>query len=565
MVRAPLRVDAHVTGLIEEARSAERGSRYGVARQRYEAALARLRAPGDAPLASALLRWIGGTHKATGDLEAAMDCYDAALSVARATESTADVAHALNCIAILCFERGRLDEASNLYREARSLAEQAGEWKLVAMVDQNLGNVANVRGHHDVARAGYGRALERYRALGLEEYVGPLLNNLGRLHTDLGDFDEAEAALAGALESCARTGNRSYRVLIQVNRARLFLAREAVEAARDACEEALELSLALDEDRWLGEIHKHRGVILRRTARPRLAEESLQRALTEAGRRQELLLQAEISKEMALLYRSQERNREMLECLNRAHDAFAELRVRDDLADVDREIARLEESFLRIVSEWGDSIESKDLYTRGHCDRVADMACALARDAGLERASLTWFRMGALLHDVGKVAVPSGILNKPGGLTDDEWAVMRRHPETGVELVANVEFPWDIRPMILHHHERWDGGGYPHGLAGSEIPLAARILCVADVFDALTTTRSYRHAFSADVALEIMAGDAGHVFDPELFELFRAGLRIPERGRGRWSSGGTVVVQPVPWASRLLDAFERRPPVPAIA
>lgn len=551
---------SHVMGLVEEARAAERDCRYDVARHRYEAALARLDEPGHAPLASALMRWIGGTLKSAGDVEAALDCYEAAVAVAEASEAQVDLAHGLNCIAIVHFERGDLDGASELYLRARAMAVAAGESRLVAMVDQNLGNVANVRGDHEVARESYERSLRRYRTLGLEEYVGPLLNNLGRLHTDVGDYHAAESAFAGALESCDQVGKRLYRVLIQVNRARLHLARNAVGAAREACEEALELSAELDDDRWLGEIHKHRGVILRRSERPRLAEESFRLALREAIRRQELLLQAEISKEMAVLFRAQERNREMLECLNRAHDAFAELRVRSDLADVEREIDVLERSFLGIVSEWGDSIESKDLYTRGHCDRVADLACALARAAGFDKASMSWFRMGALLHDVGKVAVPSDILNKPEPLSDEEWAVMRRHPETGVELLANVEFPWDIRPMILHHHERWDGGGYPHGLAGDQIPVAARILCVADVFDALTTARSYRGAFPADVAMAIMAGDAGHVFDPELFELF---LRLVPLGASphRW----TVPRTPHWGYGRRIDASERFPPLPVFA
>lgn len=550
-----------VEGLVQEARGAERASRFGVARERYESALHRLGRPEHAPFASALLRWIGRTYEATGDLSAALDCYEAALAVANACNSAPDLAHVLNCQGILMFRRGRLDEAQRLYEEARDLAEAAGEAKLVAMVDQNLGNVANVHGDHSLAHDRYLRSLERYRDLGLEEYVGPLLTNIGRVHTDLEAWDDAEDVFHLAEASCVTSDNLSHQVLIKVNLARLHLSRQDFHQARDDCDEALELSLKLGEDRWLGEIHKHMGIIMRHMGRPSMAEESLSRALDEADRREELLLGAEIRQEMARLFCTEHRNREMLECLNQAHEAFAQLRARRDLADVSQQIERLERSFERIVSEWGDSIESADRYTQGHCERVADDACELALAAGLDPQVLTWFRMGALLHDLGKVSVPPEILNKAGPLEDEEWLVMKQHPERGIDLLADVDFPWDIRPMVLHHHEHWNGGGYPYGLAADEIPLAARILCVADVFDALTTTRSYRRAFTPEVALEIMKGDAGHVFDPDLFELFLQ-MVTPRLDRRQ-------VSRPLFWNRGVMRigsaSGERQPPVHAVA
>jgi HD-GYP domain-containing protein (c-di-GMP phosphodiesterase class II) len=134
---------------------------------------------------------------------------------------------------------------------------------------------------------------------------------------------------------------------------------------------------------------------------------------------------------------------------------------------------------------------------------------------------LLWFRMGALLHDVGKIVVPPDVLNKPGKLEPDERRLIERHPDAGVELIGDIDFPWDIRPMVRHHHEAWDGSGYPAGLAGEQIPLSARILCVADVYDALATDRPYRRAFGHQKALDIMAAEAGTRLDPALFFLFR--------------------------------------------
>ncbi|MDX1495584.1 MAG: tetratricopeptide repeat protein, partial [Longimicrobiales bacterium] len=510
-----------VEKLVEEGRALERAARYGRARDRYERALEAL-SHEEAPLwASSLLRWIGRTYEAEGDHEAAYDCLEAALAVAEAHDSGADRAHALNCRGILYFRRGDLERAEELYRQAREMAAGCGEEKLVAMVDQNLGNVANVHGDHRLALLRYRNSLRRYRTLGLEEYVPPLLTNIGRVHTDLSDLDEAESIFRSAIRICQTSGDVSHHVLIKVNLTRLLLTRGDWQEAHATCWEAEELASRTDDQRWLGEICKHRGVILRELGRPAAAEASFDEAIAQAERLADPLLEAEVRSEMARLFRSQHRNREMLECLNRAHRAFEGLRARRDLADVHRRIEALERTFEGIVREWGNSIESTDQYTQGHCQRVADHACELARRAGFSPRELTWFRMGALLHDVGKVAVPPEILTKSGPLEPSEWKVMQEHPARGVELLADVDFPWDIRPMILHHHERWDGNGYPHGLAGHAIPLAARILSVADVFDALTTTRSYRRAFSPRAALEIMEADVGRAFDPEIFALFR--------------------------------------------
>ena len=217
------------------------------------------------------------------------------------------------------------------------------------------------------------------------------------------------------------------------------------------------------------------------------------------------------------------RNQEALQLLSAAHRLFTRIDARVDLVDVAFKVHRLEETYFAVVREWGQSIESSDSYTFGHCERVAQYATGVARAMGLDEVQLTTIRMGAYLHDLGKVRVPHEILNKPGPLTPDEFDIIKQHPAWGIELLATVEFPWDIKPIIRSHHERYDGNGYPDRLRGDEIPLGAQIICIVDVYDALTTTRSYRSALSQCDALARME-QSRHWWRPDVYAAFTASL-----------------------------------------
>ena len=147
-------------------------------------------------------------------------------------------------------------------------------------------------------------------------------------------------------------------------------------------------------------------------------------------------------------------------------------------------------------------------------------AQAMARRIGLEKERVSILRLGALLHDVGKLAVPSSVLLKRGPLTEAEFGQMRRHPAAGARMLETLGAPPTILPVVLHHHERWDGSGYPAGHKGEEIPLEARILCIADSFDAMTSTRPYRAPKLPDEAMAELERCAGTQFDADLIEAF---------------------------------------------
>jgi putative nucleotidyltransferase with HDIG domain len=168
---------------------------------------------------------------------------------------------------------------------------------------------------------------------------------------------------------------------------------------------------------------------------------------------------------LALLYRDLGRNQEALRLLNAAHRLFARLDARRDLVHVDGKMAELEDAYLEVVREWGQSIESSDRYTFGHCERVARNAVAVARVLGLSDEEQVAIRLGAYLHDVGKVKVPPRLLNKPGPLTREEAGVVQRHPVWGIELLTGVEFPWDLKPVIWV--SRWTAGRLHPGVGAN--------------------------------------------------------------------------------------------------
>lgn len=168
------------------------------------------------------------------------------------------------------------------------------------------------------------------------------------------------------------------------------------------------------------------------------------------------------------------------------------------------------------------AIEARDPYTRGHSARVSELARAVGERLGWDEPRLAVLRLGGALHDVGKLVVPEAVLMKPGPLTEEELAEVRAHPEAGARMVALDRTLRPALPSVLYHHERWDGCGYPSGRAGAEIPLEARILAVADCFDAMTSNRPYRRALTADAALSEVDRCAGTQFDPDAATAFLA-------------------------------------------
>jgi response regulator RpfG family c-di-GMP phosphodiesterase len=204
-----------------------------------------------------------------------------------------------------------------------------------------------------------------------------------------------------------------------------------------------------------------------------------------------------------------------------AAQALEKARLYQEIKD---KLTEVKESYLDTVMALSTAIEEKDAYTQGHVDRVAQIGMAIALELDPSLLEDDVFRYALILHDVGKIIVPDDILSKPGLLTPEEQEIMRRHPEVGAKIISPIKFLSKAVDMVKYHQERWDGGGYPEGLKGEEIPLIARIIAVADAFDAMTSNRPYRKRLPLEVARDEIFKNSGKQFDPVVVEAFRAVL-----------------------------------------
>jgi len=194
--------------------------------------------------------------------------------------------------------------------------------------------------------------------------------------------------------------------------------------------------------------------------------------------------------------------------------------------NVQRQHKDLQKTMEGIIHAMSLTVETRDPYTAGHQKRVADLACAIAKEMGLSQWHIEGIRITGLLHDVGKLVVPAEILSKPGPISQYEFSIIKTHPEVGNEILKGIDFPWPVTQAILQHHERLDGSGYPKGLSGKDIILEAKILGVADVVEAMSSHRPYRPALGLDRALQEISKERGVLYDAEVVD---ACLRLSQR------------------------------------
>lgn len=514
---SPIRITAEM--LVERARRAEELGEWDDAERLYKEALERIEAGETPELGPRVMRWLGRVHFERGEYDRANGILEASLIAAQKLNRRQDAASALNSIAIVAQLRGTLDVAEALYARAGEVAEEIGDEQLCAITDQNLGVLANIRGDLQTALVRYQSALDRFNRMKDHRGAGKVLNNIGMLHVDVGEWAAAELSFNGAYELAERIGDPATMGKVENNRAELYLKRQQFERARECCERSFRLFTRLGSDSGLGSVHRYYGVLYRETGKPDMAHVHFSLALKLARTCDNPLLEAETENERAQLYLNERLHRQAIRSLNRAHRLFCELDARREILDLRRRLNRMEDIYLRAVQMWAeDAPDMADVSGGSRGRRVAEYAVLLGKAVGYQ--DLHWLRIGAYMHDVGNSGLPSDILRKQGKLNAEEWEIVQSHTTIGSDIVSELEFPGDVKPMVRNHHEHWDGTGYPDQLKDTQIPVAARIICIADAFDALTTDRSFRPPFTVHEAIRIMRSEAGRIFDPGMFGVF---------------------------------------------
>ena len=328
-----------------------------------------------------------------------------------------------------------------------------------------------MRGDLDAALEHYAASLVTYRAAGHARVrSGPLLNNMGIVYTQLDRLDEAHAAYDEALLHCDAIGDSAHRLLALVNSTGLWLARGDVERASALCDTVLLEATVANDQRALGETYKYMGVIARtrgalddaerhldrRSRTPRAEKISCSPPRRRANRRS--------------CTSSMGKNRETLQALSRSHQFYTKLRRAVPSHRPPEAHQPSRDALLRSRRRAGPERSNPRTPTRSATASASRTTRARWRaTSGYDDITMFWFRIGALLHDVGKIAVPSEILNKPGHSRPTSARSWRPHAAAGYDMLRDIDFPWDILPLVRGHHERWDGTGYPDKLAGDDI------------------------------------------------------------------------------------------------
>jgi HD-GYP domain-containing protein (c-di-GMP phosphodiesterase class II) len=347
------------------------------------------------------------------------------------------------------------------------------------------------------------------RFVALAVHVQP--EALGELVELLAGEDLVVETARSATEALHRLSSRSYAIILAGHKPPLLDGVQLMERSQAMLPDALRILMVADAEvaAHIDHSPKAWGNVVRFVGRP--SERSRLVALVNEGLKLRRLIEEQrlLVRKLGIEYEKLQRREKLLDVV-----------VKERTKGLEESLERLKEANRQALFGLAEAIEAKDPYTKGHCGRVAAYSLVLAQESGYPPDGQETLEFGAFLHDIGKIGVRDAVLLKPGPLNDEEWAHMRLHPVKGDEIASKIEMLRPIMPAVRNHHERWDGQGYPDGMKGEDIPLPARIVAIADAYDAMSTERPYKPALPVEECEALLRKNAGKMYDPELIEIF---------------------------------------------
>jgi putative two-component system response regulator len=347
----------------------------------------------------------------------------------------------------------------------------------------------------------------RFRAL----VAHPQVEALGELAEILGSTGLVVETARSTIEALNKLRGHPIHVIVAQHVTGAFDGVGMLEASMQHAPEAVRIALVSSPDEAVELDYRpaHGGTIVRLVARP--SERS--RLVALVGEAIKLLQLVEDQRELV-------RKLSIEQSKLQRREVLLDTVVRERTKELEESYAALKVANRQALFGLAEAIEAKDPYTKGHCGRVAAYSLVLAKEAGYPADGLETLEFGAFLHDIGKIGIRDAVLLKPGPLDDAEWQHMREHPVKGYDIAMNIAMLHPIMPAVRNHHERWDGSGYPDKMIGEDIPLVARIVAIADAYDAMATDRPYKAALPLDECEAVLRKTAGKMYDPELIEVF---------------------------------------------
>ena len=473
------------------------------------------------------------------------------LQLAEELKDASEKAKALNGLGVLFYARHDFDRALSYYDQAAAALSSGIDDATMARVQSNLGFAHWYIGDFGRARIALGHSARLFGLQGNAILGARVGLGLGLLHLRTGDLKSADEATSRALAVFREADDTPYEGRAYLNLGAILTENKEFDRALSCFERALEVHIQNEDYQLIAYTYTEIARLYSRQGNINGAMDYCNRSLTTILRdltevdRMELARLSHLFGEIFLLLGDPDR---AIGYLDRAHDYYTILHAGYDQNTVTRDLVEaraqaripgeqaaagvisLEEGpfkeqelrlqYLNTFLCFTDALEAKDPYTRGHSERVTAYALKMATYMGLSRREKEILGCAGRLHDVGKMTVSDAVLNKPGKLTDGEYAAIQKHPKAGADMTKFILTSHEAMSLVRHHHERFDGKGYPDGLKGKEIPLLTRTLSVADVYDALTSDRPYRSAFRHSTTMAILKENAGTQLDPDLVAVF---------------------------------------------